>query len=451
MHLAVAAALDIPRQQVRGAIVGALISMAVITGWRVLAETHISVVLQFGMLAVYALTMSRVLQNSTRVPEILGRGLISLGIAGLLCLGLDYQHHTEVPTASAQWVYSLLGAAAVSVLAIGLWFSRPGGGGPAYSGADGGLPRDFADFIQENLAASLAAVEKIRRKTEWDYWKLTALGVPAAALAGLALILSGLAARPPSWPFFTFALLMLLCGIGAGILRWRPSPTRREEILRDLGGYLGLTYYFGGGDAPDHNTATVFGSAQQALDLGLLPPYRELKLGAAFRGSRHGRAFSFGELTTIPPRKLGQNTARLSKNFLLLMLDLPAGADSRTIGIEDRGLLSIILPRRTEAPLLGHATFEEHFTLTAEDIDAARTQLSPAFMDKIMELRRSLPPADVPGFAFDEGRFFLAIETRKDWFDVDPDPGTAMDDPRHLAAILGRLETVLEVVDVVPS
>ncbi|MBT6427714.1 MAG: DUF3137 domain-containing protein [Rhodospirillaceae bacterium] len=488
MNVAFTAALDFPRQQLRAAFIGALIIVGVATAWQVLAETHMAVVLQLSALAIYILAVARSLHASTEIQDILGRGMSALGTACLLCAALIYLHDA-FPIEQSVYFFAITGLASAALFAWGLWLARP----PMMGGKDELLQAlarewpEFATFHRDNLANSLAEVEQVRRKTLFDYWKLSALGVPAAAGAGLVLIISDLAGRPPGWMFSIIALALLLCAIGTAILRWRPSSVRREEILRELGGHLVLSYHFGGAEDADLRATTIFGAASYAHLLSLLPRYRELKLGAAFRGSQAGQPFVFGEVTTIPPRKLGQNTARMGRHFLLLVLELSETAAGRTVCFEDRGLFGhrglhpdiggdeegadhpagadrtpgalvrdalgtvLLGPNhgsRTGVDLgLKNTAFESSYNIFAEDLAAARAQLTDDFTETVMAVRQSLPLSEIPRFAFDEGQFVLAIEASAPWLKLDPPGAMAIGDPRYAAAILARLQAVLRIVD----
>lgn len=453
MNRAVIAAIGFPRSQIRAGLVGALTILVIVTAWHVLADTHIAVLVQFSLLAIYVLAVAKRLHGVLDIRDITGRGLCALGTVGFLCTGLAYLHGAHPAAPSVVYQFAAAGMAALASFVLGLWLTYPpvAGIGEAVSRAMAREWPEFAAFHRDTLAASLAEVERVRRKTEWDYWKLSAFGVPVAVGTGLALVISGLAGRPPEWLFAISALALLLCGIGAAILRWKPSAARREEILRELGGHLGLEYHFGGGEDPNHRTATVFASAHQARALSLLPDYRELKLGAAFRGSRRGRPFVLGEVTTIPPRKVGQNTARMGRNFLLLVLDMPAACQHRTIGHEDRGLFGHrgLQPvvERIEGLAPENAAFARRFNIFTESAEEARNLLTDGFMDAMMAVSQALPPGEIPRFAFDEGQFLLAIEAPRAWLDLEPAPGMAIDDPRHAAAIMARLQVILHIVD----
>ncbi|MFP6747539.1 MAG: DUF3137 domain-containing protein, partial [Alphaproteobacteria bacterium] len=427
--------------------------LVIVTAWHVLADTHIAVLVEFSILAIYVLAVAKRLHSVPEIRDITGRGLCALGTVGFLCTGLAYLHGAHPAAPWVVYQFAMGGGAASASLVLGLWLTRPPSSGTreAVSRAMAREWPEFAAFHQGALAASLADVEKVRRKTEWDYWKLSAFGVPVAVGTGLALIISGLAGRPPEWLFAISALALLLCGIGAAILRWKPSAARREEILRELGGHLGLKYYFGGGEDPNHRTATVFASAHHARDLSLLPDYRELKLGAAFLGSRRGRPFVLGEVTTIPPRKLGRNTARMGRNFLLLVLDMPGAFQHRTIGYEDRGLFGhhgLNPPvERIDGLAPENAAFARRFKIFTDGAEEAGSLLTYGFMDAMMEVSQALPPGEIPRFAFDEGQFLLAIEAPRPWLDLDPAPAMAIDDPRHAASIMARLQLIIHIVD----
>ncbi|SVB34682.1 uncharacterized protein METZ01_LOCUS187536, partial [marine metagenome] len=341
MKRRITAAIDFPRMQLRVILIGTMISLGVLTGWLVLADTHITVVIQFAVMAVYVMTVANSFFAVTDLGEILGRGFVGLGTVSLLCGGLMFLH-TDLPlSAAAGWPQGPVAFVGAVLFAAGLWIMRPitkSKTGAAVEMMASSWP-EFGNFHREYLAAPMAEAEAARRKAESDYWKLTAVGVPVAVGTGLILIISNLALRPPEWLFLLSALALLLCSVGAAKLRWLPAPVRTEEILRILGEFVGLQYQFGGGEDPGNRTMTVFDSSRHALELFLLPAYRELKVGASFQGSRDGLRFVFGELTTIPPRKLGQNTARMSRNFLLLVVETPTVSTVRTICYEERGPL----------------------------------------------------------------------------------------------------------------
>ena len=481
MKRRITAAIDFPRMQLRVILIGTMISLGVLTGWLVLADTHITVVIQFAVMAVYVMTVANSFFAVTDLGEILGRGFVGLGTVSLLCGGLMFLH-TDLPlSAAAGWPQGPVAFVGAVLFAAGLWIMRPittSKTGAAKEMMASSWP-EFDNFHREYLATPMAEAEAARRKAESDYWKLTAVGVPVAVGTGLTLIISNLALRPPEWLFLLSALALLLCSVGAAKLRWLPAPVRTEEILRILGEFVGLQYHFGGGEDPGNRTMTVFDSSHHASELFLLPAYRELKVGASFQGSRDGLRFVFGELSTIPPRKLGQNTARMSRNFLLLVVEIPTVSTVRTICYEERGplghrgmhpnLASDDKPDNDEdqRPMdkagamlfssnsgriagdelgLKNGQFARSFAIYTEDQDSARKQLSDRLVTAVMNVRESLPPGEIMRFAFGGGQFFAAIETPRSWLDIDPPRPMAMDDPRLAAGIIERLQMVLQIV-----
>ena len=481
MKRRITAAIDFPRMQLRVILIGTMISLGVLTGWLVLADTHITVVIQFAVMAVYVMTVANSFFAVTDLGEILGRGFVGLGTVSLLCGGLMFLH-TDLPlSAAAGWPQGPVAFVGAVLFAAGLWIMRPittSKTGAAKEMMASSWP-EFDNFHREYLATPMAEAEAARRKAESDYWKLTAVGVPIAVGTGLILIISNLALRPPEWLFLLSALALLLCSVGAAKLRWLPAPVRTEEILRILGEFVGLQYHFGGGGDPGNRTMTVFDSSHHASELFLLPAYRELKVGASFQGSRDGLRFVFGELSTIPPRKLGQNTARMSRNFLLLVVEIPTVSTVRTICYEERGplghrgmhpnLASDDKPDNDEdqRPMdkagamlfssnsgriagdelgLKNGQFARSFAIYTEDQDSARKQLSDRLVTAVMNVRESLPPGEIMRFAFGGGQFFAAIETPRSWLEIDPPRPMAMDDPRLAAGIIERLQMVLQIV-----
>ena len=103
MKRRITAAIDFPRMQLRVILIGTMISLGVLTGWLVLADTHITVVIQFAVMAVYVMTVANSFFAVTDLGEILGRGFVGLGTVSLLCGGLMFLH-TDLPlSAAAGW------------------------------------------------------------------------------------------------------------------------------------------------------------------------------------------------------------------------------------------------------------------------------------------------------------------------------------------------------------
>lgn len=471
--------IDFPRTPLRVALIGNMISLCVLTGWLVLADTHIAVVLQFAVMAVYVLTVANGLFSVVEISVILGRGFVSLGTLGLLCGGLIILHTDLVLSASIGWPQGPIIFGGAILISVGLCILRPIA--VLITDYDVDMARTWADFTayhRENLAAPLAEMEVIRRKTERNYWILTAVGVPVSAGMGLVLIVTNLASRPPEWLFFLSAVAILLCSVGVAKFRWLPSPVQTEEFLRLMGNFVGLQYSFGGSVEPDKNTMTVFEASRHALELFILPSYRELKIGASFRGSRNTLQFVFFEFTTVPPRKLGQNTARMARNFQLLVVENPTDSGFRTICHEDRGpfghrgmqpnLVISENPNNAEGnhsanmsalllskPDTGHVSgdelgivndqFTKNFVIYTEDHCSARQQLSENLMMAVIEFWKGTPAGETLRFAFSEGYFFATIEASKSWLEIDPPRAMSLEDPQFSIGYLERLQKVLNI------
>jgi len=475
----ITAAVDFPRMPLRIGLIGTMISLCVLTGWLVLADTHITVVLQFGVMAVYVLTVANGLFSVVEISVILGRGFVSLGTLGFLCGGLMILHTDMALSTSIGWPQGPIIFGGAILISVGLFILRPIAA--LITDYDAGMARPWADFTEyhrENLAAPLAEMEIIRRKTERNYWILTAVGVPVAAGTGLALIILNLASRPPEWLFFLSAMAILLCSVGVAKFRWRPSPVQTEEFLRHMGNFVGLQYFFGGSAEFEKSTLTVFEASRRALELFILPSYRELKVGASFRGSRNALQFVFSEFATVPPRKLGQNTARMGRSFQLLVVEIPTDSGFRTICYEDRGPLghrgmqpNLVFsdkPNNAEGdhsaniagsllsnPDTGHVSgdelgiandqFTKNFVIYTEDHCSARQQLSDSLMMAVMEFWKGSPAGEILRFAFSEGYFFATFEVSKSWLEIDPPRAMSLDEPQFSIGYLERLQKVLNI------
>ena len=117
--------IDFPRMPLRVALIGTMISLCVLTGWLVLADTHIAVVLQFAVMAVYVLTVANGLFSVVEISVILGRGFVSLGTLGLLCGGLIILHTDLVLSASIGWPQGPIIFGGAILISVGLCILRP--------------------------------------------------------------------------------------------------------------------------------------------------------------------------------------------------------------------------------------------------------------------------------------------------------------------------------------
>ena len=238
-------------------------------------------------------------------------------------------------------------------------------------------------------------------------------------------------------------------GVFGGFLGWAgayagPSLTYRraykESIIPHLTACFGdLTYR--PAEEPD---------LQRLARLGLVPGYGKTKVEDEIFGTYRGVGINIVEANL----ETGGKNSKVVFNGLLAELRLPGRFAGLTVVAKDGGVFGntfreFVRTSGLERVRLEDPRFEDRYQVYSTDQIAARALLTPAVMDRLMELDRHTE-GDPPRLLAEEGTLRMALSRGKG---VDMFEPPSIADPAHsgdmLLALSSDIESVLRLVDAV--
>lgn len=212
-------------------------------------------------------------------------------------------------------------------------------------------------------------------------------------------------------PIMVVGVILALGGLTSlawGIPLYLWSGTFNEALTRKIFGHFGYDYRA----RPSSHFLERFSG------LGLLPSYDSYHLSDEVSGKIDGMAFQLVEahLSRTTRTKKG-STKTLVFHGVLLSADFLKPFEGRTLIKTDQGAISHFLQDifgDGSAVRLEDPAFEAQFDVYSNDQIEARRLLTPAFMERLLTLRRRMD-APVRG-AFYRQKFWLAVDGRRDYF-----------------------------------
>jgi hypothetical protein len=184
--------------------------------------------------------------------------------------------------------------------------------------------------------------------------------------------------------------------------------------------------------------------------LGLIPGFGKKKVEDEIYGAYRGVSISIVEANL----ETGGKNSRVVFNGLLTELAFPGRFPGTTVVAKDGGVLGnalkdFVQSSGLERVRLEDPRFEERYQVYSSDQIAARTLLTPAVMERLMELDR-LTQGDPPRLLAEHGTLRMALSKGKGEDLFEP-PGIA--DPAHggdmLVQLSSDISSVLKLVDAV--
>tara|TARA_B100001939_G_C16941389_1_gene618439 strand:+ start:1185 stop:2132 length:948 start_codon:yes stop_codon:yes gene_type:complete len=295
----------------------------------------------------------------------------------------------------------------------------------------------FEAYVQQDLRPQLEALQAERPRAI----KSLVLGVALALL-----VFSALAAF--IWLQEQDLRLLLLAAFAAGGIGWlgsrpllRLHKKAKVRIMDSMCGYLGLNYRL----KPQNCSVSRF------RKLALVPGHDERKTEDQIYGRIGEVDFNLFEAKLVRISRDSKGRRRRTTVFrgLLAEFDFHKNFSGTTIIRKDQTFLGNILDGlgRGDRVKLEDPVFEKHFEVYASDQVEARYLLTPAFMERILNLGRIVGEGNLQ-MAFDRGALSLAIRKSKNSFEgggifMDfTDPARLVEAARELALIYGIVETL---------
>lgn len=278
----------------------------------------------------------------------------------------------------------------------------------------------FAAIFEREIAPELGALE-VRRKTALATSRKRlwlSLGI-AAVLGGAVAVMS-----QSLVPLFVFGVLGGLVGvILAGIAQSGYRGAVAELVMPKLCAFLGdMTY--SGRDRSEFPVRSV-------RSLGLVGTYTSARLSHLVTGRWRDTAFQMvqARLTRRSGSGSSNSSSRTVFEGLLFSIAVPTAAPTRILIARDYGeafnklanVLSLSGGRSMPRVAFDHPAFEAAFEVHAEDPDAARSFMPPAFLDTLVEIGEAeggTAGARAMTAGFEGDRFYLALARDKGFLDI---------------------------------
>ncbi len=286
----------------------------------------------------------------------------------------------------------------------------------------------FNDYYERDLKEVLADIE-IRRKKAFQNF-LTA-GAIIALIAIVFLILTNANA-----PIVAIGIggLIVLAYFYSKVLNLRRRA--KLSVLPIICDYLEFEYSY----APRINLLAKF------RGLALIPSYDEEEREDEISGSLKEVDFWLQEVKLIEVKQEedGESLTTVFKG-LLCHFDFHKSFKGTTIGRKDFTALGNFFSGFTtsgERVKLEDPEFENKFEVFSTDQIEARYLLTPGFMQRVLDLLR-IPDIKHVQFAFDDGKFYMAIESPKKFFEGGD---VNLNEPEYVQNIINDIALVFDVV-----
>ena len=294
----------------------------------------------------------------------------------------------------------------------------------------------FSELYENEIRGGLKARDPIRRRALIEIAVLLGVVIPV----GVAFVLNG-----------HFIIGVILIGVAAFLAVSRVEKIKSEaktHLMGPLCERLGLSFSAEATSQP----------LSHFESLHLIPSHDSFTTEDEVRGEHQGVPFFLIEADLfIRVRRSGDKpiggrykNKRVFRGLLIYMT-CPKPFRGRVIVVEDAGwLLGLLggLGIPGERIELEDPRFEKIFDVFGTDQVEARYLLTPRFMERLVELSRSVGHGKLQ-LAFDEDKLMIALSSTEDQFEAG---GffTGLDNPERVQAVIdqiGRIFRIIEVLD----
>tara|TARA_R110000824_G_scaffold118960_11_gene271818 strand:- start:27198 stop:28136 length:939 start_codon:yes stop_codon:yes gene_type:complete len=293
---------------------------------------------------------------------------------------------------------------------------------------DGFFAREVLPWLEEEEQKRRVLADMARRNG------LITVGVTfVAAIVALYF-------RMPVGALVLIMVLGGLTGFASGFRLYLWAGSFNEALAKKVFGHFGFQY----------SAKSTVQFLKRFSGIGLLPSYDRYELTDEVSGKIDGMDIHLVEANlSRRTRTKNGSTRTIVFHGLLVSATFSKPFSGRTLIKTDKGAISHFLEDifgNDAAVRLEDPAFEAEFDVYSNDQIEARTLLTPAFMERLLTLRRKM---DGPvRSAFYQGQFWLAIDGRRDYFpaysswqDVrDPDQA------RNLVRDISLISSVLRLL-----
>jgi hypothetical protein len=282
---------------------------------------------------------------------------------------------------------------------------------------DGARRIAFERVYGREIAPHARDLEAKRQARVAAFYRRIGLSAPLIALAAGALYTVGFLQDQPVWSTVGLGV----AAVAAVFWISRPAARHREE-LKDL--VIGPICRFLG-DVEYSRAAKGGFDTGRFEAAGVVGDHNRSSLEDLFVGHHRGTGFRMVE-ARLRRRRHGRRRARSTTVFkgLLFDIEVPRAFSCRVLLGSDKGGLINRMEgffRDTfggmERTAFEHPAFEARYEVYSDDPAAARALLTPALLDSLVALCEAAGE-DVLRAAFADGRFLLALPSRRNLFEI---------------------------------
>ena len=286
--------------------------------------------------------------------------------------------------------------------------------------------KGFAEVYHNDLLPALKALQKRRKTGTIMFWSgvvFSMLGIIAVEVAK-SLTSNG---HSEGWIYASFAILLIggLVGLFGRNMKTSSTDEAKQLLIDKLSTVLGVRFSL--------SPHRLYGD--QFEDLALVPGFDEATETDEVSGDFEGVDFVLQEakLETIERTRTGRGTTGLAVSLVLTAtkqgnrntvfhgllgaFEFHKSFSSLTIGRSDRGVLNKLsnVFVSGERVRLESPEFEDLFEVYSDDQVEARYLLTPAFMERMVELHRRFDGR--VQFAFRKNQLLLSLSNYGAWME----------------------------------
>ena len=309
----------------------------------------------------------------------------------------------------------------------------------------------FAEVFQHRIVPELDRLERERKELLRTAKRHAAIPL---GIAGVIALLVLFTSDDVGGGLFGAAVFLVIGGAVAFFL-WRRQARRwggsvSSAIMPAVCSFLGdLTY-----DATARNRFPL----DRIQGLGMIGSFNRARLEDRLEGSYRGTAFELVEahLKDKDTDSDGDSKTRTVFDGLLFRIGVPEPVPTDILIARDYGMGNKLFElfasdtgRGMPKVSFDHAAFEEAFEVYADDPDAARATMPPAFLDNLMDIARSEGDRGAKGMtaAFQGESFYLALWRKGDFLKMGALTTPVGDMEPELHAVFDDLALVRRVID----
>lgn len=264
--------------------------------------------------------------------------------------------------------------------------------------------KGFSDYFHAEIFPLLAAQDGQRLKALRN---AIISGVLIAIVAVIAVIYLTTSGKEPKFSIYT---LLFAVGIVLAIYSWLTKGVKgetKEKIVGGICSFIGWSFKSEVTDEPDLDYWSGLGLLPKGYNGGNVFGGKRSSFEDQMWGEAHGAAFNAVE---VHLERKGDKSWHTVMRGQLMTLTFSRKFLGRTVVLRDKGFLQSKKKGDMKRVGLVDPVFEKIFEAYSTDQVESRYLLDPAFMQKLIDLERSVDGKKIR-FGFIDGKLLIVVET----------------------------------------